>query len=237
MVSILSRKIFSRNNNTNYQSANDLSQSNSSSRDNLDPYYNNQYNHRPHNQQYHFPNGQRARSETRLYDDEPPTPHMHLSPRYGSRLAAGSGAPITTNPIWNDSTPIMAGSQPNLLSYDRNVESAPLYRQLNPPMDRRMPPLPSQNALYGSYPDAKPELKARQQDHQHKRSGAAAAAIPHPLTRQHNPQSQYLDTNEFILRASNGQPLRNAQYPNRNATRDYRPHSMDVNGALLDVYY
>lgn len=232
-VSILSRKIFSRNNNNNnngYQSNNDLTQSNSSSRDKLDTYYNHQYNHHPPNKQYHFPNGQRARSETRLYDDEPPTPaHMHLSPHYGSRLAAGSGAPITTNPIWNDSTPIMVGSQPNLLSYERNVESAPLYRQFNP--------LPSQTTLYGSYPDTKPELNSRQQDYQQKRLGGGAPVAPHPLTRQHNPQSQYLDTNEFILRASNGQPLRNAQFPNRNVTRDYRPHSMDVNGALLDVYY
>ena len=158
---------------------------------------------------------------------------MHLSPRYGSRLAPGSGVPITTNPLWTDSTPIVAGSQPNLLSYDRVVDSAPLYRQFSPQMERRIPSRPVQNALYGSYPDTKPEVKGQQQDHQPKRSSAAQ----HQLSRQQIAQSQYLDTNEFILRASNGQPLRNAQYSNRNVTRDYRPHSMDAHAVMLDVYY
>jgi len=158
---------------------------------------------------------------------------MHLSPHYESRLANGTGAPITTNPLWTAPSPNMAGSQPNLLSHQSLVDSTPLYHQLTPKMEKRMPSAPLQHPFYGSYPDSKPEMKTRQQDNQQRRS----APVQHQPNKKQIAQSQYLDTNEFILRASNGQPLRHAQYPNRHVLRDYRPHSMIGNGTMFDVYY
>jgi hypothetical protein len=233
---VVSRKLFSRNNN-NYDVTNDVPPSNSSSRNDLDSYYNGNH-HNNHNNRHHryhnqngLQNGNRTRSETRLYYDQ--QPNMHLSPRYESRLPNGSGAPITTNPLWSAASPSTAGSQPNLLSHQALVDSTPMYHQLTPKMEKRVPSAPLQIPLYGSYPDSRLETRTHPQDNQQKRSVPAQ----HQPNKKQVTQSQYLDTNEFILRASNGQPLRNPQYPNRHVLRDYRPHSMAGNGTMFDVYY
>lgn len=243
------RKIFSRNN--NYELTNGISQSNSSSRNDLDNYnHNNNNNHQQHqshhhqhhphhyqqqqqqHQQHDIQNGHRARSETGLYYDQRPS--MHLSPRYESRLVNGSGAPMSTNPLWIGPSSNMAGSQPNLLSHQTTLDSTPLYHQLSPQMEKRTPPIPLQHNIYASYPDNKPDIMIKQQENQQKQS----APTRQQSNRKQATQSQYFDTNEFILRASDGQPLRNnIQYPNRHSSRDYRPHSMDLNASMLDVYY
>jgi hypothetical protein len=153
---------------------------------------------------------------------------MHLNPRYETRLVNGSGAPITTNPLWTTVSPAMAGSQPNLLSPEM-----PFYRQLSPQSERRIPSAPVQQQIYASYPDNKSTAMIQEQENQQKR-------VLQQYDRKQKTQSDYLDTNEFILRASNGQPLRNAQYSSRQmpgVTRDYRPQSMNVNSSMLDVYY
>lgn len=174
-------------------------------------------NHQPVEQKH------RARSETRLLDDYPSsgTPMNHL--RYGN------GAPISHNPLWTGHSPSgMAGSQPNLLS-----PSTPSYQQRSS----------SQHPMYSSHILERPAASRLQQ------SAAAAAANPgkqrHGLSssgqinRKHNAQTQYFDTNEFILRPSRDQP-----YPNRYSSsallQEPRPRSMHMNGnpaAMLDVYY
>lgn len=233
VILIFYRKIFSRNN--NYELTNSISQSNSSSPNGLDDYNhnnnnnNNQVHHHHHHHQY--PSGHRARSETRLYHDQQPS--MHLSPRYESRLVNGSGAPISTNPLWAAPSSNVTGSQPNLLSHPTLIDSKPLYHPLSPNVKRQIPSTPLQHTIYASYPDSKSDLMTKQQENQQKRSAPAH----HQSSKKQTTQSQYLDTNEFILRASNGQPLRNIQYPNRHISRDYRPHSMNSNAAMLDVYY
>ncbi len=232
-LSVVYRKLFSRNNNNNnYDLTNDVPQSNSSSRNDLVPHHNDNHHHHRYHNQNGLQNGHRARSETGLYYDQ--QPNMYLSPRYESRLPNGSGAPITTNPLWSAASPSMAGSQPNLLSHQTLVDSTPLHHQLTPKMESRIPSAPLQHPLYGSYPDSRPDMRTRQLDNQQKRS---APPVQHQSNKKQVTQSQYLDTNEFILRASNGQPLRNPQYPNRQVLRDYRPHSMTGNGAMFDVYY
>ncbi len=223
---IFYRKLFSRNN--NYELTNGIAQSNLSSRNDVDD-YNNKNNNNNNHHHHRIQNGHRVRSEIGLQYDQ--QPNMHLSPRYERRLVNGSGAPITTNPLWTAPSPNMVGSQPNLLSQNL-IDSTPLHRQLSPQIERRMPSIPLQNPLYASYPDNKPEMMIKQQENQQKRS----APVQHQSNKKQT-QPQYLDTNEFILRASNGQPLRNTQYQNRHVPRDYRPHSMDVNGTMLDVYY
>ncbi len=227
-ILIFYRKLFSRTN--NYDLTNDISQPNSSLRNDLNDDNNNNNNNNNH-QHHPVQNGHRTRSETRLHYDQ--QMNMHLSPRYESRLANGSGAPIATNPLWTAPSPNMAGSQPNLLSYQNRIDSTPFHHHLSPQMERRTPSIALQHTLYASYPDNKPEMMIKQQESQQKRSAPAQRRS----NKKQIAQSQYLDTNEFILRASNGQPLRNTQYPNRHASRDYRPHSMDVSVALLDVYY
>jgi hypothetical protein len=188
------------------------------------------YNNNNNNNNYHhrIQNGHRTRSETHLHYDQ--QPNMHLSPRYESRLINGSGAPITTNPVWTAPSSNMAGSEPNLLSPQSFIDSKPLHHQLSPQMERRMP---LQHTLYASYSDSKPEIITKQQEKPQKRSAPAQ----YQSNKKPTTQVQYLDTNEFILRASNGQPLRNNQYPDRHVSRDYRPHSMNLNGTMLDVYY
>jgi hypothetical protein len=236
-IFIFYRKLFTRNN--NYELTNGASQSNSSSRNDVNNHI--KHHHQPHNHHHHphqnfIQNGHRSRSETRLYYDQDQQTNMHLSPRYESRLINGSGAPISTNPLWSAASPSMAGSQPNLLSPQSLADSTPLYHQRNSQMERQMSSTHLQHSLYASYPDNKPGMITQQQENQQKR--LASGQQQH--NRKQATQSQYLDTNEFILRASNGQPLRNAQHPNRQVSRDYRPHSINLNGTdgtMLDVYY
>jgi len=193
---------------------NRLPESNSSSHNDLDT---TQYKQNPTRfyPPYHhrIQQGQRTHSETHLYHEQEPV--MHFSPHYGSRLVNGSRAPISTNPLWTRPSPTSAGSQPNLFSPSL-ADSSPFYYQFNPRTNHTQP------NLYGSYPDDKSDQVVKQQKQSNKRQ----------MTK-----SQYLDTNEFILRASNGQPLRNHHQLNRNISRDYRPHSVHVNGTSLDVYY
>lgn len=226
------RKIFTRNN--NYELSNDQRRQRSSSRNDLDAYYNNAHYH--HRQ---MPNGHRTRSETNLYYD--PAPRMHLSPRYERRLANGSGAPISTNPLWTAASPKMIGSQPNLLTRESTILHEPIHRNLSPPMQRRMTSVPLQHPLYANYSNNKPLVTTQQQENQQKRPGPLSQT-PNSNKKQ-TTQPQYLDTNEFILRASNGVLLKNSQYSSRHApdvSRAYRAHSNDLNSnsnTMLDVYY
>jgi hypothetical protein len=233
---ILYRKRFIRNNNNSYELPNGLSQPKSSSKNDLDSYYNN-----THYQHQQIPNGHRARSETNLHYEL--QRGMHLSPRYESRLANGSGAPISTNPLWTAVSPSMMGSQPNLLAYQSTKVQAPTHRQLSPPIERRMTSAPLQHPLYASYPNTRPSITTQQQENQQKRPGPAPPPPPTNLTKRQATQLQYLDTNEFILRASEGQLMTTSQYSSRPApviSRDYRPHSINMNensNTMLDVYY
>jgi hypothetical protein len=235
---ILCRKFFARNNNNNnYELPNSYHQSNSSSKNDLNDYYNN-----THYQHQQMPAGFRTRSETNLHHD--PQPGLHLSPRYESRLVNGSGAPISTNPLWTSATPSIIGSQPNLLTPQTFNVQAQLRRQLSPPIERRLTSVPLQHPLYASYPNNRSLIISQQKENEQKRPGPPPP--PPPPSNAHKKQTvplQYLDTHEFILRASDGQLVKNSQYPNRPApgvTRDYRPHSINVHGnstTMLDVYY
>jgi hypothetical protein len=235
---ILCRKFFGRNNN-NYELPNSYHQSHSSSKNDLNDYYNN-----THYQHQQIPAGSRTRSETNLHHDS--QPGMHLSPRYENRLVNGSGAPISTNPLWTSPVPAIIGSQPNLLSPQATNMQAQLRHQLSPQIERRMTSVPLQHPLYASYPNNnnnKSLIISQQKENEHKRPGPPP---PPPPSNAHKKQTiplQYLDTHEFILRASDGQLVKNSQYPNRlppGVTRDYRPHSMNVHAnstTMLDVYY
>jgi hypothetical protein len=231
----LYRKIFTRNNN-NYELPNSYHQSQSSSKNNLNDYYNN-----THYQHQQMPAGYRTRSETNLHYSS--QPGMHLSPRYENRLANGSGTPISTNPLWASTTPTVLGSQPNLLSPESSMVQAHLRRQLSPPVERRMTSVPLQHPLYASYPNNKSSITLQQQENELKRPAPPPPPPPSNSNKKQTAPLQYLDTHEFILRASDGQLLQNSQYPNRpvpRVSRDYRPHSVNVNGnssTMLDVYY
>jgi hypothetical protein len=230
------RKLFTRNN--NYELTNSLHQSNSSSRNDLNAYYNNTHYQR-HQQ---IPNGHRTRSETSVHYES--QPGMHLSPRYESRLASGSGAPISTNPLWTGAASAMVSSQPNLLAPQGPIVQKPIHRRLSPPTERRMTAVPLQHPLYSSHPNNKPSIPTKQNENQQKRPGPAPPPPPSQSNKKQTTQLKYLDTNEFILRASDGQLLKNSQYSNRLAppvaSRNYKPHPIHVNGnssTMLDVYY
>ena len=126
----------------------------------------NKYQQRRHQPQHFIQNGNRSRSETRLYHDQ--QTNMHLSPRYENRLVNGSGAPISTNPLWTSVSPSLAGSQPNLLSHENFIDSAPLRHQRNSHIEKNMSSTPSQHPLYASYPDNKPGIIMQQQENQQK---------------------------------------------------------------------
>lgn len=188
-----------------------------------------------------MPVGHRTRSETNLHYDAQAA--MHLSPRYENRLVNGSGAPISTNPLWTSPTPAIIGSQPNLLTSQGAIVQAHRY-PVNAPVERRLTSVPLQHPLYASYPNNRSPQSTQQQENEQKRP--IPPPPPPPPTNPHRKptaQSQYLDTHEFILRASDGQLMPNSQYSNRLApgiSRDYRPHSMNINGnssTMLDVYY
>lgn len=221
-ISAITKKLFSRNN--NYDVSSGLSESNSSSRNDLDTHTNPSTHHHHHHQhQYRIQHGQRTHSETHLYHETEPL--MHLSPHYGSRIINGGGAPISTNPLWTrTSSNTTGGSQPNLLSSSL-ADSSPCYYHFSPKMNSRIPSNSMQNNIYGSYPDNKSDLAVKQKENQSKRS---APVQQYRSNKKQITRSQDLDTNEFILRASNDQPLRNNQYQNRNISRDYRPHSVNV---------
>ncbi|CAF3372455.1 unnamed protein product [Rotaria sp. Silwood1] len=242
-ITAVTKKLFNRNN--NYELTNGLPQSNASSRNDLDAYnnnnnnnnnyYNNNYNNNNNNNHF-IQNKNRSRSEMRLDYDQQQQQNLHHNPFYESRLVKGSGAAITMNPIWSAQSPNMVSSQPNLLSDQNLIDSTAFHRQLSPQMEPRVSSIPIQQSLYASYPDNKSGMMRQQQENQQKRP----LPTQHQSNRKQGAQSQYLDTNEFILRASNGQPLRHVQYPNRHIARDYRPHSMNdngTNGVMLDVYY
>ncbi|CAF3837727.1 unnamed protein product [Adineta steineri] len=226
-ITAMNKKLFPRNN--NFELTSNVLQSNSSSRNDVNIHHNNN-NH--YSSQYHLQNGHKTPSETRLYHDQ--QRNMYLSPHYEHRLVNGSGLPITTNPLWTSTSSLIAGSQPNLLSYQNGVDSTPFHRQSNAQMNGRLPPTNLQNSLYSSYPDNRSEMLIPKQKSS---IPAQQQQQQQQLNRKQKTQSQYFETNEFILCPSDGQPLRHSQYPNRHITKDYRPHSMNVNGTSLDVYY
>ncbi|CAF1357468.1 unnamed protein product [Adineta ricciae] len=211
------KKILTRNN--DYDLAKDVSQIKSPSRN--DPTAHN------HHQHHYIQNGHRTPSETRLYHDE--RHRMHFNPHFENRLINGSGVPISTNPLWLAPSPTLASSQPNLLLHHKSIDTTPLHRQSSPQRDNAIPSMPLKNPMYASNPDNRSDLLSFNQ--------RKSTPAPKELNRKHKTQSHYFDTNEFILCASNGQPLRNRQHPNRYVSKEYRPHSMNVNGTLLDVYY
>lgn len=163
--------------------------------------------------------------------DHDQQPNGHHNRLYEGRVGKINGPTVMMNPIWAAQSSNISGSQPNLLSSEDFFESTPVHHQPSPQEDTRTSAVPVQNFLYASYPDNKPAM--RKQENQQKK----IAPTHNHLYRKQAAQSQYLDTNEFILRASNGQPLRNSQYPNRHVPREYRPHSMHDNVTMLDVYY
>ncbi|CAF3319133.1 unnamed protein product [Rotaria socialis] len=244
-ITAITKKLFTRNN--NYELSNNLPQQNPALKNELNAYY-----HNAHYQQRQMPYGNRTRSETNLLYE--PQPRMHLSPRYESRLVNGSGAPISTNPLWAASSPIMIGSQPNLLSYQSCITPAPHYyqqqqHQLSSPLEQRITSAPLQHPLYASYPNNNAAIMTRLHENQMKRPVVSAPPPPPPhlqpshLNRKQTTQSQFLDTNEFILRASDGSLMSSSQYSIRPVTgvsRNHRPHSINVNdhdNSMLDVYY
>ncbi|CAF1238378.1 unnamed protein product [Adineta ricciae] len=223
-ITAITKKLFTRSN--NYELQNDLN-----------AYYNNTRYHQQ--QQLQKPNEVRARSETNLHIQPPHG--IHLSPRYESRLANGSGAPIPTNPLWMSTSPTTVGSQPNLLTNHSPTLQAPLYRMLSPPIERRMAPIPLQHPLYAAHPNTKSSVTYYQRESPQKRY---EQSIPSAyISKQQTPPFKYFDTNEFILRASNGNLLNNYQQPARplsGPSRDHIFQSNNVNtnsNTMLDVYY
>ena len=228
------RKFFGLHN--HHESSNNYHQPHSSSKNNLNEYYNN-----THYQSQQIPVGSRTRSETNLHHAT--QPGIHLSPRYENRLVNGSGIPISTNPLWTSPTPAMLGSQPNLLTSHGPIIQR--HRQhLSPPIERRMTSMPLQHPLYASHPNNKPLILSQQKENEYKRPGPPPPPPPSNLYKKQSVPLQYLDTQGFILRASDGLLVNNSQqYSNRlppGVSRDYRPHSMNVHGGsstMLDVYY
>ncbi|CAF3620720.1 unnamed protein product [Rotaria sordida] len=241
-ITAITKKLFSRHNNyelrnglpqSNPSSRNDFNASNNNNHNNNNNNINNNNNYNNNNNNNHFiQNRNRTRSEIRLdYDQQS---NVHHNPFHENRLVKVNGAAITMNPIWSAQSPAMVSSQPNLLSDQNYVDSIVPHRQLTPDMEPRRSSVAVQYSHYASYPDNKPGMM-RQQQHENQRKRSVPSQ--HQTNRKQAAQSQFLDTNEFILRASNGQPLRNVQYPNRHVSRDHRPHSVHDNGTTFDVYY
>ena len=159
---ILCRKIFTRN--TNYLTPHSYHQSHSSSRNDLNDYYNT-----THYQSQQLPAGNRTRSETNLHYDV--QPGMHLSPRYESRLMNGSGTPFSTNPLWTSTTQANIGSQPNLLAYQGSIIQPQYRSHLSPSADRRMTSVPLQHPRYTNYPHNKPSTTSLQKENEQRRPG------------------------------------------------------------------
>ena len=179
--------------------------------------------------------------------DNAPRSGIHLSPRYEGRVLNGGGGPIPTNPLWSAGVSSMAGSQPNLLSYQADASQSSHRQYLSPTVDRRITVVPLQHPLYSSYPNTKPAVIKLQAEHPLKRSGRAPPP-PAPrspeLYKKQTAKSQYFDTNEFILRASDDQQSskhsQNFSRPVSGPSRDYRHLSRDASidgDAMLDVYY
>ena len=226
-LSLLSpRKLFTRNN--TFDLANNVQRLDPPARHDLDNYYN-----KAHRQ---APSAHRARSETNLHYSSQAA--LHLSPRYESRLASGSGIPISTNPLWSPTTTVTVGSQPNLLTQTESHPRETVHYHFSPTTERRMTSVPLQHPLYASYPNNKPTVHTRA-DHSHKRPAPPLPTVD--STKKLAPKIQYLDTNEFILRASDGPPTKNSQYTSRPATettRDNRSNATHTHGnTMLDVYY
>lgn len=211
----------------------------------------NTYYQNAHYQHQRMPYEHRTRSETNLLYN--PQPRMHLSPRYESRLVNGSGAPISTNPLWTATSPVMVGSQPNLLSHQSPIALPSYYhhyrRPSSPMLEQKLTSAPLQHPLYAGYPNNNTVIMARLQENHHKRPPPP----PPPVQGSHlnrkettaSSASQCFDTNEFILRAFDGneRSSSNPLYLNRSSpkiSRDFRPHSVSVTGhegTKLDVYY
>lgn len=227
------RKFFGLHNNR--ELSNSYHQSHLSPTNDLNEYYNN-----THYQSQQIPVGSRTRSETNLHHVS--QPGMHLSPRYENRLINGSGTPISTNPLWASPTPAFLGSQPNLLSAHVPIIQRSRQRT-SPPPERRMTSMPLQHPLYASHPNNKPTLISHQKENHHKRPGPPPPPPPSNAYKKQLVPLQYLDSQGFILRASEGQLMNNSQYSNRHPlgpSRDYRPHSMNTHvgsTTMLDVYY
>lgn len=141
-------------------------------------------------------------------------------------------------------SPSAVGSQPNLLCNDRTDLRSSYEHTFSPPNPRRLALHPLQHPSYSNHPTAKPNFTKTSPNHQPQRPVVVppATSLQEP-NRRKTVQPQYFDTNEFILRASNGQYFNNMPSPQRTTarpTRDYRPHSIDMNhhtNTMLDVYY
>ncbi|UJR35274.1 hypothetical protein I4U23_028038 [Adineta vaga] len=237
-ITAITKKIFTRSN--NYELQNDSSYQNSSLKNDLNSYYNDTHYHKHrHYQQHQKPNDNRTRSETHLHIE--PQHGMHLSPRYESRLANGSGAPIPTNPLWAATPPAMIGSQPNLLTNHSPTLQAPLHRMLSPPIERRMTSMPLQHPLYAIHPTNRSSITNHKIENPQRRPEQLPTSAN--INKKQTPPYKYFNTNEFILRASNGNLINHSQYSNRPATspsQEYRLQPIHINpnsNTMLDVYY
>jgi hypothetical protein len=230
-------------NRNHYHGANNAPQQQSTSTKEEFSAYHNVKNHRA-------PNEHRTSSESRLIDDY--KPGSHILDRYSSRPLHEKDAHIDKHSLWTGRSPITAGSQPNLLLRETPVRSKHLSRHVSPPNDRRLHGAPVQHAIYASHLHDKPMGTRLQQtsnnnnnnnNNNQQQQRWQTPMVSAQTNRQQAAQSQYLDTNEFILRASHGQPLRSTQYPGRYASgalKDHRPQSMNVHAShntMLDVYY
>ena len=112
---------------------------------------------------------------------------------------------------------------------------------LSPPAERRMDPIPLQHPLYAGHQNPKSSATYYQHESPQKRFEQSTPSTY--ISKQQTPPFKYFDTNEFILRASNGNLLNNYQQPARplsGPSRDHIFQSNNVNtnsNTMLDVYY
>ena len=172
---------------------------------------------------------------------------MLLSPRYESRLANGSGAPIPTNPLWIGMTPSMAGSQPNLLSPQTSSFQHPLSRHLSPAIPRRSVDVPLEHPLYAMHQDNRLAIPRHTPIISIKRPAPApplsSSEIHENTQRRQTSHFPYFNANEFILRASDNQILKNLPNSNRPISELTKDHGLPLRNSIshsttmLDVYY
>jgi hypothetical protein len=199
------------------------------SRNTADAYYNLAHQH---NNRLLY--GQRTRSETILDSVTPSC--LHLSPRYEKRLFNGSGAPISTNPLWASTSPVLSGSQPNLLSPRSHADHIPAPSRFRSPTGKGA--ADSNILKHPSYAGQSTE----QLDHRQRPAPPSLPpALPNHKRDLHS--AQYFPTNEFILRPIDGHLQRHSNHNEKTSHPppvDHRIKSLHVspsNTTMLDVYY
>ncbi|CAF0786004.1 unnamed protein product [Didymodactylos carnosus] len=205
----------------------------------------------------------RAKSETRLHQQQINGQQQQRSngligPRYENRVVH-TGQPSSMNPVWTGPTPqsniaLLSTSSSNMIQQNTNN-----IHELSSSSERRNPDMPV-HPLYSSYPQS--GYKASVIDdyssgrlskgnvvdnnnnnhlNRHVTNGNGINSKKQATSSQLRTAAQF-PTNEFILKSSNGNLLRNHVTP---ITREYRPHSLVVDPTIynlspqnpLDVYY